>query len=435
MKKQFPGLMLAALIATTGTIHTANAATASDAELKRMQEHLDEMYNGVKVLHRFSSDDGDTIMCVDMFTQPAFNNPKLRDLKLQFQPSQELKDRIATDDTKDKAAEYGGLLTGDTDSDGNKRFCPDGSVPIKQLTLKEMSRFPKLEGFLSKYPEGKIPDDSFDSQQKVVSGSDIIEPTDHTGPTSLHQYAYIRDWVDNWGTETTFNVWSPYVEKSNEFSLSQLWIVRGSGSYRETIESGWQVYKDKYGDNKARLFLYFTPDNYGSGGCYNLDCSGFVQVANNIYIGGGFTHYSSYNSTQYIFKLLWVRDPANGNWWLRYGNTWVGYYPNSLFDSNGLKNKGERVSYGGEIIDRQTGGRHTYTNMGSGYFPNLGFGKAAYQRSIRYVDTSYYYHKHSGLFEARDDANCYDVAMHTSTGSWGTYFYFGGGGYHPTNCK
>ncbi|NPU90945.1 MAG: neprosin family prolyl endopeptidase [Gammaproteobacteria bacterium] len=427
-------LCISALLSSGLFSQATFAAVASDTELKRMQSHIDSLYQNVKSVHQFVGVEGESVMCVDLFAQPAFNHPGLRDHKLQLQPSQELKDRMGSTDTKDATIAYSGELKGDVDALGNLRYCPDGSVPIKQLTLDEMSRFPSLEAFLGKYPEGKIPDDD-DRLKAAISGSDIIVPADNTGPSSLHQYAYIRDYVDSWGAETVFNVWSPYVERSNEFSLSQMWVVRGSGGDRETIESGWQVYKDKYGDNRARLFLYFTPDNYGSGGCYNLDCSGFVQVAGNIYIGGGFSNYSVYNGAQYTFKLLWVRDPANGNWWLKYGNTWVGYYPTGLFDSNGLKNKANKLSYGGEIIDRQTSGRHTKTDMGSGSFPSAGFSRAAYQRSIRYVDTSYYYRTHTGLFEARDDSQCYDVDMTSSTGSWGTYFYFGGAGYHSTNCK
>jgi hypothetical protein len=34
----------------------------------------------------------------------------------------------------------------------------------------------------------------------------------------------------------------------------------------------------------------------------------------------------------------------------------------------------------------------------------------------KYLDTSYFYRCHSGGFEARDDAKCYDISMDTSTG-------------------
>ncbi|NJO18303.1 MAG: neprosin family prolyl endopeptidase [Thioploca sp.] len=44
--------------------------------------------------------------------------------------------------------------------------------------------------------------------------------------------------------------------------------------------------------------------------------------------------------------------------------------------------------YGGEIIDREIGGRHTATDMGSGNFPESGYGLAAYQRSIQKMDTA-----------------------------------------------
>lgn len=47
-----------------------------------------------------------------------------------------------------------------------------------------------------------------------------------------------------YGTVATMNVWEPYVEEgTNEFSLSQIWLV--AGHYNEpdlnTIEAGWQV--------------------------------------------------------------------------------------------------------------------------------------------------------------------------------------------------
>jgi hypothetical protein len=406
----------------------APALVASPRELRKMKKHLDRLYRGMKVEHVFSDDAGREVACVTLASQPALRHRKLRKHQIQLLPGQEIaagKDERADerkDPPGDETAGYAGELRGDADAQGRKRACPSATVPIRLLTLDDLARFPTLEAFLAKIPGGK-PDD------------DEAKPEENVGPTDLHQYAYVRDYVDNWGAEAVFNVWSPYVQRSNEFSLSQMWVVRGSGSSRETIEAGWQVYRQKYGDWRAHLFLYFTPDNYGSGGCYNLDCSGFVQVASNVYIAGGFTNYSSEGGSQYVFKLLWVRDPANGNWWLKYRNTWVGYYPSELFDSAGLKNKSDKLSYGGEIIDRQTDGKHTRTDMGSGGFPGAGFGFTAYQRSLRYVDLTYTYRKHDGLFEARDDANCYDVDLKSSSGSWGDYFWFGGEGYDSVSCQ
>jgi len=227
------------------------------------------------------------------------------------------------------------------------------------------------------------------------------------------------------------------VEKADEFSLSQMWVTRGGGVNLETVEGGWQVYRDFYGDWRAHLFIYFTPDNYGrkddgttgeTRGCYNTSCDGFVQVNNSINIGGGFSDYSTKGGQQWAFKLLWYKDGREGHWWLRYGDTWVGYYPRTLFDSNGLREAADAVDFGGEIVNTQTDGRHTRTDMGSGRWPYEGFGWAAYQRALRYVDTSNFYQRATNLSRSVTNANCYDLDLLSSSGDWEEYFYFGGSG-------
>ena len=45
-----------------------------------------------------------------------------------------------------------------------------------------------------------------------------------------------------YGAKATINVWEPKVQSSNEFSLSQLWILGGAfGQDLNSIEAGWQV--------------------------------------------------------------------------------------------------------------------------------------------------------------------------------------------------
>jgi hypothetical protein len=166
------------------------------------------------------------------------------------------------------------------------------------------------------------------------------------------------------------------------------------------------VYPGKYGDANARFFIYFTPDNYGNGGltrgCYNLDCSGFVQVSNQYAIGGTFSSYSTPGGEQKYATVEWFKDGTTGAWWLRRSGVWVGYYPRSLFDSNGIRDKASRVVFGGEIVDDRnnpwdnlwgTGGRHTKTDMGSGRKPSTSpsaahYGFEAFQRHILFTDTT-----------------------------------------------
>jgi Neprosin len=67
--------------------------------------------------------------------------------------------------------------------------------------------------------------------------------------------------------------------------------------------------------------------------------------------------------------------------------------------------------------------------MGSGGWPSGGFGYAAYQRSIFYVDRNYSA-VWSSLSPVVTNPACYTLDYHDSSeaSSWGTYLYFGGPG-------
>jgi Neprosin/Neprosin activation peptide len=386
----------------------------SGEERKRMEEFLDANVPKRGIVKTLETPWGDTIDCVTIEMQPALLKGEMQGHKVQRAPSKlpdlksvaELKDER---DAKPAVQEYARL----------PQMCPEESVPIRRLKMEELTRFQTLRDFVGKHP------------QRIDGKGEILRPEDlpEAGPTDKHQYAVARRYVENWGAESVLNLWKPYTESSKEFTLSQIWVARGSGDSLETVEAGWQKYKNKYGDWRSRLFIYFTPDNYGDGGCYNLDCGAFVQTNNSVYIGGGFTNYSSHDGAQYAIKLLWYKDSEEGHWWLRYGDTWVGYYPRNKFDSNGLRNRASRVTFGGEITDYRTEGHHTRTDMGSGYMPNSGWQRAAYQRTVRYVDTSNFYRRATGLHTIVSDNDCYDIELDESSGSWEVFFYFGGWGY------
>ncbi|MGR9053693.1 MAG: neprosin family prolyl endopeptidase, partial [Gammaproteobacteria bacterium] len=350
---------------------------------------------------------GDTVDCVDIYRQPAMKRIGMENHVIATPPE------LPGLDEASAVAEEKDVAVPEQSAVENGQVCPEGSVPIRRVTMETMKNFRTLEDFRKKVP------------------SHLEEP--RAGASSLHQYAHAYRYVSNLGAETVLNLWSPYVERSNEFSLSQMWVVRGSGADLETVEAGWQEYKDLYGDWRSRLFIYFTPDAYGSGGCYNLTCGAFVQYSSSVYIGGAFSSYSSAGGTQQEITLRWHKGGSNNAWWLRYGNTWVGYYPQNLFDASGLRNQASVIDFGGEIIDRHVG-RHTFTDMGSGYFPSSGFGYAAYQRSIKYLTTSGSLADATGLTASRTDSWCYDINLVSSTGSWGVYFFFGGSGYN-VNCQ
>lgn len=67
-----------------------------------------------------------------------------------------------------------------------------------------------------------------------------------------------------YGAKATINVWEPKIQQSNEFSLSQLWILGGSfGQDLNSIEAGWQVLYELI-DLKKLIHSYFFPPIVGS---------------------------------------------------------------------------------------------------------------------------------------------------------------------------
>jgi len=443
--KQTVAALTLALLPTTALAAPANdpaVVRVRDAqERQRMADYVATHVSPQAIVSSFTTTTGDVVDCVDIYAQPALKQPGMAHHVIEFAPktfpeaaSQHAAEAVAEHGPDAATPEQGVGLEPSTIASPTEQ-CPKGFVPIRRLTQDTLERFETLEEFRKKVPNhlGHVRDfdrdDAGDAQQPAL---DLALPQE--GATSLHQYAHAYRYVNNWGAESVINLWNPYTERTNEFSLSQIWVVRGSGADRETVEAGWQKYRDLYGDWRARLFIYFTPDNYGSGGCYNLTCGAFVQTNNSVYIGGAFSEYSQVGGAQKAIKLLWYKDGTYGHWWLRYGETWVGYYPRTRFDANGLRNYGAKIDFGGEIIDRQTNGRHTYTDMGSGRWPSAGYSYAAYHRALKYVDTSNSYRNASSLIATRTDLDCYDISLRSSSGSWGNYFYFGGPGYN-SSCE
>ncbi|XP_038973222.1 uncharacterized protein LOC103723771, partial [Phoenix dactylifera] len=74
---------------------------------------------------------------------------------------------------------------------------------------------------------------------------------------------------------------------------------------------------------------------------------------------------------------LWKQDPKSGNWWLQYGNqSPLGYWPSSLFRY--LSDGASEIRRGGEVVNLNSNGQQTSTEMGSSHFPVESLGKASY---------------------------------------------------------
>jgi neprosin-like protein len=393
--------------ATIGQFRERAETQVRDGEaFEEMKAHVLKLYDGVTVKHSFA-DDAHFVDCVPRNQQPGVRSGA----RVSERPT-----RPATPPKTERPSKPPGtartldltLRRGKKDTYGNEQYCPAGTIPMRRVTLDEIVRFPTLRDFLR---GDKIDDGSLDDKRRQ----------DLPGDSSSHYYARGAQFVDNLGGASWLNVWSPTVS-SHRMSLSQIWVVGGEGESKQTVEGGWQVYPDKWGTDKAALFIFYTTKGYQDG-CYNLDCTAFVQTANNVYLGKGFTNYSSNGGTQWVFRLQWKRN-TDGNWWLFYqgpGNYIpVGYYPKSLFGTGQMASKANKIAFGGEDT-----GKPSAKQMGSGNKAADGWQKAAFQNRAFYIDTGGT-SRWADLTKYEPDPTCYTATINNIFGSWGTYLYFGG---------
>lgn len=387
----------------------AGSAIQKDAGVKRaesfeaMRRHILSMYEGVRVAHSFALDE-QVFDCVPILQQPSARRLGLEQVALA-PPAPEEKVR-ADGEVQGLASP---LTLGLVDPFGNAVSCEVGTIPMRRITLEEMSRFETLETFFRKIPWG---DDGL--------------PRKDDEPVPVHLYAYGKQAVKNYGGSSWLNLWHPAIDgdASQIFSLSQHWYDAGSGDTRQTVEGGWQAFPFKYQTAQSVLFIYWTADDYQQTGCYNLDCAAFVQTNPNWSLGGPLTTSATFGGSQAEFQLQWRL--VRGNWWLYLQGDGalepVGYYPSSIYGGGPLAHAATAILYGGEAV-----GYTSWPPMGSGGFAGLGFGGAAYQRAISYFDGKQ--KSHVALLKAyQPSPRCYTSIFKKKFGTLGASLFFGGPG-------
>uniref|UniRef100_A0A0E0CDK0 Neprosin PEP catalytic domain-containing protein n=1 Tax=Oryza meridionalis TaxID=40149 RepID=A0A0E0CDK0_9ORYZ len=394
-------LLLVALIFSTLSPSEAEAeaeaAAATSTNLRRRQEVQSLLKRLNKPpLATIQSPDGDIIDCVHISKQPAFDHPLLKNHTIQMRPS------IQPSGMYGEAARP---FTQTWNQNGEK--CPDNTIPIRRTKEEDVMRATSVATF------GKKTHGSHHPRLAGVTDGHHYGVASATGDANYY------------GTKATINLWQPTIATSGDFSLAQLWISAGSYQNKDlnTIEAGWQVYPALYGDEKTRLFIYWTRDAYDQTGCYNLACSGFIQTNTQVVIGGSISPVSIYGGPQYEYDYLVWKDLAGGNWWLQVQGKYVGYWPSSIF-THLQTGVADTVEWGGEVNSPRS-----TTPMGSGHFPKEGFGKASYSKAIQVVDSSNNLKSPNGVSLIAPLPNCYSVMTgSSSTTSWGTYIYYGGSG-------
>lgn len=387
----------------TALAQRAGAGAVRDqATFDQMRSYALHLYQGVQVTHSFT-DNGGYFDCVVTMTQPSVHALGITALAT---PPPALPVPSPGEQAAGKAprAAKSRLTLGLKDVYGNAVSCPRGTIPMQRLSLQRLTRFPTLNAFLAKEPDGSRP-------PSAGSGS----PFSSGGG---HRYAVGYNDVANHGGNSWLNLWNP----SGDFSLSQQWYLGTSGAGVQSVEGGWVRYPAAFGDQSV-LFTFFTPDDYASG-CYNLDCGAFVQTDNSYGLGVAWTDYSTTGGDQWGFGEQWRQ--FDGAWWLFIQGTAIGYYPDSLYGSGPLSTgQAGTYQFGGETYTAGT----SWPQMGSGWWAAGGYGYAAFQNSVYYFDPADVIYSANLFRQSVTNPNCYTFDNHPGDGvNTVTYFFFGGPG-------
>ena len=386
---------------------------ANEAEFTAMKAHVAGLYRGLAEVHSFEDENGSVFDCIPVNQQPSLKGAAPAtptDL-----PAMQATTGATTEPPRGRQPILiGGPGAGSTDKHGNLMSCPVGHIPMRRVTLEELTRFETMRNFFQKSPLGS---------GRPPKSSDPAAPA----VAATHRWAHAFQNVNNLGGHSYINLWDPAIGANQIFSLSQHWYVGGSGAGLQTAECGWQVYPGKYGNSLPVFFIYWTADDYNKTGCYNLDCTAFVQTNHSVTIGGTISPSSVYGGAQYEIQLSYYL--TGGNWWLYWGGgaaaNAIGYYPTSLYKGGALASHASEIDYGGEVV-----GTTSFPGMGSSHFANQGYGKACYQRNITYFPTTGG-QVNASLTPSQSWPNCYTSQVILYASPWlETEFYGGPGG----NC-
>ncbi|KAJ7568679.1 hypothetical protein O6H91_01G043800 [Diphasiastrum complanatum] len=388
-------------------------ALGSDLHLNvaRGTQELSRIQSGLRRINKpavksIQSPDGDIIDCVLKLNQPALDHPKLKNKHIQESPSL----RPTRTNPSEKHTRTHKFIQ----SWSQNGHCPIDTIPIRRSKESEIRH---MNGSLKIYG------------QKSSGGVKPHSPA-VPGPPTLNRHEHAISYLESgpyYGAKATINLWKPGVQMPNEFSLSQIWVLGGSfEDDLNSVEAGWQVSPEIYGDTNPRFFTYWTVNHvkYLIWDAFAIPCS----TSNEIVIGGSISPVSSSNGLQYDITILIWKDPNTGHWWLEYGDYIVGYWPSYLFTHLALY--ATTLEWGGEVVNSEPDGRHTTTRMGSGVFAESGYGRASYFKNLGFVDSSNALRSPSDLQTFATYPDCYDI-LGASNSDWGAFFYYGGPGLNP----
>ena len=187
-----------------GSFARSSKAKANESEFPAMKAHILGLYHGVTEVHSFEDENGSIFDCIPVTQQPALKGAapaKAPDL-----PTMEKKADAHGEPVGDwQSIEIQpGLHTDKTDKHGNKMACPPDHIPMRRVTLEELTRFESMKHFFQKSPEG-----GGRPPRTVGNPTAELEPSISPAVAATHRWAHAFQNVNNLGGHSYINLWDP----------------------------------------------------------------------------------------------------------------------------------------------------------------------------------------------------------------------------------
>jgi hypothetical protein len=380
----------------------------SPEAFEEMKEYLLERYDGVEPVESFVDIDGEVVDCIREDVHPAARRwDGLATAPASSPPLAPEPDEPALPDPRSDEIV--------SPRPGSGRPLPDDTTPLRRTTLTSLCRFANLAAF---------------SAKGYRAGPTAPAATELSAASFNKRYATGEQDIDCLGGSSKVNVWSPFVTPVFQSTFSQQWYsAKQDGTLLQSVECGWHIDIQRYGDAAPHLFVYTTRSTYADGASFwNQDGGVFRAVANPYVVPGTALVPSRTGGPQVEYKMgFYLTENA---WWFYFDGHPIGCYPVSWFGSGPMASKAGRATFGGEAGSNLS----AWPPMGSGRHASAGFGQAAYQRAATINPVG-----GGGVFAALADAgsvtgSCYSLELTNNSASfdWGTYLFFGGPG--GTSC-
>ncbi|VAI62180.1 uncharacterized protein [Triticum aestivum] len=315
------------------------ATRGKDVSYRMQEEDSTQILTYQGVNKTIQMEDGDVYDCIDVYKQPAFNHPLLKDHKIQMKPR---------------------------------------SFPVwKDTQTFPSDSFSQVQPSIIKCPTGTIP-----ILRSNASSTIATHNIDGLKNDMQWERAGLRYIGDLFGARALINVWEPKVNKGSQDS-SALWIniENGRGQHTDRMGAGLRVSPTLSRDAFVRFHVAWY-DGYSKKSCIDFNCPGYVQVHHNVAPGSRIQPSSIYGGVQKVVDVQIFKEPTSGHWWVSVNKIPIGYWPGGLFKF--IRYKGDFAFWGGQV-EGPTAASNS-PQMGSGQFASEGFRKAAFMEGIEIAD-------------------------------------------------